>query len=206
MARVYHAILEGTARHREVCVDASELDRFILDTVEADPQPPREIDRGALLVHCTLNLPSAVMLGTGVVVLLIVAEFSFTGRLAPGQDSPISMFHLVMGGLGLGLAVLPFLTYLRFATVLRTGVLTTARIVEVEPAEAPGAPPAAAAGAAAAAARVVGTRIVDHHLGPFEERFSSDAAWSEVLVPGIDVGVLVHPYKPQVLRDLHPVR
>jgi hypothetical protein len=182
-------------------VNADELDRFILDAVEGEPQPPRRgFDRGALLVHCTLNLPSAVMLGAGVVVLLIVGQFSFTGRLAPGQDSPISMFHVVMGGLGVGLALLPFLTYARFASVLRNGVLTTARIVDVEPADTPGAP------RSAPGARVVGTRIVDHHLGPFEERFSSDAEWVEVLMPGIEVGVLVHPSKPQVLRDLHPVR
>jgi hypothetical protein len=181
-------------------VDAEELDRFVLETVEGQPEPPRDVDRGALLVHCTLNLPSAIMLGAGVAILLIVAQFSFTGRLAPGQTSPVSAFHVVMGGLGLGLMLLPFLTYARFASVLRNGVLTTARIVDIQAADDPDAP------SAAPGARVVGTRIVDHHLGPFEERFSSDATWSDVLLPGIEVGVLVHPRKPQVLRELHPVR
>ncbi len=181
-------------------MDAVQLDRFVLETVEGQPEPPRDVDRGALLIHCTLNLPSAVMLGAGVAILLTVAQFSFTGRLAPGQDSPISAFHVVMGGLGVGLMALPFLTFARFAAVLRTGVLTTARIVDVQDASDPDAP------SSAPGARVVGTRIVDHHLGPFEERFSSAAPWTEVLMPGVEVGVLVHPRKPQVLRDLHPVR
>jgi hypothetical protein len=181
-------------------MDAEELDRFILETVEAHPDPPRPVDRGPLLLHCTLNGASAVMIFAGVVTLLIVAQFSFTGRLAPGQASPISMFHVVMGGLGLGLALLPFLTFARFTSVLRNGVLTTARIVEVEPADAVDAP------RTAPGTRVVGTRIVDHHLGPFEERFSSDADFAEVLLPGVEVGVLVHPHRPQVLRDLRPVR
>jgi hypothetical protein len=181
-------------------VDAEQLDRFILDTVEQQPDAPRHVDRGALLRHCTLNGPSAIMIGAGVATLLIVAQFSFTGRLAPGQDSPLTAFHLVMGGLGLGLALLPFLTFARFASVLRNGVLTTARIVEVEDADGPAAP------RTAPGTRVVGTRIVDHHLGPFEERFSSDADYAAVLLPGIEVGVLVHPHRPQVLRDLRPVR
>jgi hypothetical protein len=187
-------------------VDAEELDRFILETVEGEPDPPRHLDRGALLIHCTLNLPSAVMLGAGVAILLIVAQFSFTGRLAPGQASSISAFHVVMGGLGFGLMFLPFLTYARFASVLRNGVLTTARIVDVQDVQDVQDAHDSDAPRSAPGARVVGTRIVNHHLGPFEERFSSDAAWTEVLMPGIEVGVLVHPHKPQVLRDLHPVR
>jgi hypothetical protein len=158
------------------------------------------VARGPLLVHCTLNLPSATMLFAGTVKLLIVAQFSFTGRLAPGQDAPIGAFQIVMGGLGLGLALLPFLTYARFAAILRHGVLTTATVVEVEGADAAGAPPTAPG------TRVVGRRIVDHPLGPFEERFSSDAAHAAVLLPGVEVGVLVHPRKPLVLRDLSPVR
>ncbi len=181
-------------------MDAEQLEHFILSTVEAEPVPPRFVDRGALLVHCTLNVASGVIIFCGVATLVIVAQFSFTGRLAPGQASSISAFHIVMGGLGLGLAVLPFLTFARMSSVLRNGVLTTARIVDIEAADRPDAP------RTAPGTHVVGTRIVDHHLGPYEERFSSDAVFAAVLVPGVEVGVLVHPHRPQVLRDLRPLR
>jgi hypothetical protein len=181
-------------------VDAEQLDRFVLDVVDEQPSTPREFDRGPLLVHCTLNLPSALLTGVGVATLTIVSRFSFTGELAPGQTSPISAFHVVMGSVGLLMVLLPLLTYARFAGLLRHGVLTTARIVESQPARRYGAAPDTPL------TSVVGTRIVEHPLGAFEERFRSDADYAPALMPGVDLAVLVHPRKPRVLRDLRPVR
>jgi hypothetical protein len=181
-------------------MNAEELDRFVAEVVERSPETPRDFDRGPLLVHCTLNLPSAVMIAAGVATLSIVARFSFTGELAPGQVGSITAFHLVMGGLGFGLILLPLLVYARFVGVLRRGVLTTARVVESQAidreVDAPGAP----------AHRVVGRRIVDHPLGAFEQPFRSDRPFAPALLPGVEMGVLVHPRKPLVLRDLGPIR
>lgn len=179
---------------------AEELERFVLDVVDAQPDPPRDFDRGPLLVHTTLNLPSALLIGIGVATLTIVSRFTFTGELAPGQSSPVSAFSVVMGSLGVLLALLPLLAFARFVFVLRHGVLTTARVVESEPARRYGAAPDAAAGS------VIGTRIVEHPRGAFEERFRSDADYAPALLPGVDLAVLVHPRKPQVLRELRPVR
>jgi hypothetical protein len=181
-------------------MEADELDRYVLDVVEQQPDPPRTFDRGPLLAHCVLTVPAAVLVAAGATTLSIVARFTFTGDLAPGQGSSVSMFSLVMGALGVGLVALPLVTYLRFTAVLRHGVLTTARVVASEPAGRHGAPSDAPAGG------VVGTRIVEHPLGPYEERFRSDAAYAPALLPGVDLAVLVHPRRRVVLRDLHPVR
>lgn len=181
-------------------MDAGELDLFILEVVDAQPATPRDFDRGPLLVHCTLNAPSALMLGLGAVTLGIVSRFTFTGALAPGQSSPITAFAVVMGALGIGLILLPFATYVRFVAVLRDGVLTTARIVEAQPAEDD------VVAAIPHRPAVVGRRVVEHPSGPFEEPFTSTAAYAPALLPGVEVAVLVHPHHPRVLRELRPVR
>jgi hypothetical protein len=181
-------------------MNAEELDRFVVETVQRSPETPREVDRGPLLVHCTLNVPSAVMIVAGVATLSIVSRFSFTGALAPGQEGTITAFHVVMGGLGIGLALLPLLVYARFVSVLRHGVLATARVVESQPVRRHAAAPDAPKDG------VVGRRIVDHPTGPFEQSFRSDAGYAPALLPGVEMAVLVHPRKPMVLRDLHPIR
>jgi hypothetical protein len=180
-------------------MNTEELDRFVTDVLEESPDPPRYFDRGPLLIHCTLNLPSVFMIALGAGTLSIVSRFSFTGELAPGQETSFTAFHLVMGGLGLGLMLLPFLTYARFSSVLRRGVLTTARIVDSEPSRRYGLPEAPRTS-------VMGGRIVDHPEGAFEQQFRSDAVYAAALVAGVDMAVLVHPRKPLVLRDVGPVR
>lgn len=174
-------------------MDADALDRFVREVVDRQPETPRDFAQRPLLVHCTCNLPSAVLIGLGVVTLGVVVRFAVTGELAPGQEHTITGFHATMGSFGLGLVALPLLTYTRIAFVLRRGVRTTARVTDVT--SGPGGP-----AAAQRAPHRVGTWIVDHPLGPYEAPFRRVEGDRRVVDD--EVAVLVHPRRPVVLREL----
>lgn len=183
-------------------MDAAQLDNLVREAINATPDPPRPVPRWALLEHSLLNAPALAVIAVGAVTLWGVSRFAVTGQLAPGQESQLTVFSVVVGGLGIGLIGLPLLTYLRLARILRRGVRAVARVTELEPPDAPDTVAELDAEAARTRRRVRGHRLVEHSGGLFEEPFELEADWSGQLDIGSEIDVLVHPQRPQVLLEL----
>lgn len=177
-------------------MDAAQLDRLVRETVAARPDPPRPVPHWALLEHSLLNGPALVVLAVGALTLLGLSQFVGNGELAPGQDSDLTTFALVVGGLGVGLIGLPLLTFGRLVAMLRRGRPATARVLEVAPADTVAASPHRRG--------VVGQRLVECATGLFEEPFHVDQPWAGELTEGTELTVIVHPRRRRVLYELAP--
>lgn len=183
-------------------MDAAQLDNLVRETISAEPHPPRPVPRWALLEHSLLNAPALAVIAVGAVTLWVVSRFTFTGQLAPGQGSQLTVFSVLLGALGLGLIGLPLLTYLRLVRTLRHGVRVVARVTELEPPDMPDTVAELDAGAPRPPRRVRGYRLVEHPAGLFEEPFELEADWAGQLDVGSEVDVIAHPQRPRVLVAL----
>jgi hypothetical protein len=178
-------------------VDATQLDQVVRETLAADPDPPRSVPHPVLLRHSLLNAPAVAVIVVGVVTLGIVGRFTLTGELAPGQESPVDAFSVLLAALGLGLIGLPLLTYVRLARSLRRGVRVVARVTELEVADTP-----AEVERASARRRVRGQRLIEHPQGLVEEPFAFDVDWAGDLTVGSEMEVLADPQRPRALLEL----
>lgn len=180
-------------------MSAAPLDQLVRETLAAEPDPPRSVPHRRLLRHSLLNVPAVAVVVVGAATLGLVGRFTLTGELAPGQESPVDAFSVLLAALGVGLIGLPLLTYLRLARTLRRGVRVVARVTELE---VPDTPAEAVDDRAAARRRVRGQRLIEHPEGLVEEPFAFDSDWAGDLVTGSEMEVLADPRRPRVLLEL----